>query len=172
MKFKNQTIIDRLAGLRSLNGCNRVIETEGKATSSVFETYRGFSAQTKVNIKRDVSILVPLADNYEEARKELVKELTPEGGVATDIDASPVLLAQYRERNAELLQALQPVAGLLQIPWAEIDAAKVDSGTIVNLGSLIKGMPAANDADLLPESESDEPAEEPANPASPSQQPA
>lgn len=162
MKLKNQTIIDRLSGCRSLNGANRVIETEGKPSSSVFETYRGFSAQTKVNIIRDIAILAPLAEAYEESRKDLVKELTPAGGVGTDIDASPALLAQYRERNAELLKVMQPVKGLLLLPWAELDAAKVDSGTLANLGNLIKGMPAANDADLLPEDQGDEPADEPA----------
>jgi hypothetical protein len=133
-----------------LNGRTRVIETDGKATGSVFETFGKFSKQTKTNVVRNITILRPHAEKLEEQRKELIKLMSPDG-TGKAIDADAVLSAQFNEALEEIQNRRIPVK-LLQIEWNELEIAGVDPVTIAQLGSIVRSIPPADDKDLLPDS--------------------
>lgn len=152
MKLKISKITQMLAALNALSGGRqRIIETNGIATGQAFEPY-AFPAQTKLNIIRNVAILRPFAETFQEAVKGLVKEISPDGKNET-IDSDPVLLKKYRDRLDELQEGSFPVKGLLCLNWETLDTAKVDTNTIANLGVIVRGIPAPDDKDLVPDPE-------------------
>lgn len=153
MKLKLSSVNTLFFACVALAGRTRVIESEGKAVNATTQSF-DFPQQTKVNIIRNTSILTPHREAYVEAQKAIVAKLSPDGTAKT-IDDSPVLLAKYQEQHKELLESKVEVRGLLLINWADLEVAKVDTGTIGNLGILVRGLPKADDADLVPDPEAD-----------------
>jgi len=151
MKLPFKTVLEMSNGLAELNGRNRVIESEGKPADKVFEPF-AFPTQTRVNIVRNIQILRPLQEAYQEARKGLVAELSPDG-TGHAIDSDPKLASRFTKRHDELLETKQPVKGLLFIPWSALDTAKVPAVTTARLGILVNDLPKPDDADLLPDDE-------------------
>lgn len=150
MKLKTKVISQLYTALLALNGRNRIIETDGKATGSAYEPF-AFPVQTRLNIARNITILRPLQETYEEARKALVKELSPDGTTQA-LDASPLQFAKYQERHDALLEAKLEVKGLLLINWTDLEPNKVMPTVISDLAFLVRGLPKHDDADLVPES--------------------
>lgn len=147
MKLKTKTILQLCAGLNGLSLRPRVTESEGEAVAQAYEPY-SFPAQTKVNIIRNLQILRPLQEVFQEAQQAAIKET---GGTIAAIKADRVLGAKFADRIQELQNAEIDVRGLLFINWTDLDMAKVPSDVIVSLGFLVKGIPKQNDEDLIPE---------------------
>ena len=105
MKLKTKLINQMLSALVNLNGRNRVIETEGKPSSSVFQSF-AFPQQTRVNIIRNIAVLRPLNEAYAELQQALVKRLSP-NGTAVAIDDDPELLEKYKAEHKELLKTMR-----------------------------------------------------------------
>lgn len=151
MKLKKKTINEIFTALNRLNGRVRVIETEGKPTGHVFEPYAMFATATRVNIIRNLSLLRPHAERFEEDRKALIKHISPDG-TGKAIDENPKLALRFNEALEALSNMKESVKGLLLIPWSELDVAKVDPVTVAQLGIVVKDLPKHDDKDIVPDS--------------------
>lgn len=149
MKLKARKINALFGALMSLQTRTRVIESDGKAVNAANETFT-FPTTTKTNIIRNIIVLRPFVDKFNDDTKTLIATLSPEGG-AKAIDTDAELSAQFTKLNNGLLDTEQNVKGLLLLNWADLDVAKVDPVTISNLDFLVRGLPAADDKDLVPE---------------------
>lgn len=150
MKLKLKTVNQMISALGGMSGRNRIIEADGKVTGQAFEPY-AFPAQTRVNIVRNLNVLRPLAEVYTDARKELIKTLSPDG-TPKAVDDNPVLAAKFTKENDDLLNSKVDAKGLAAISYADLETAKVDPQTITLLGVLVRGTPEVKAEDLLPDS--------------------
>lgn len=150
MKLTFERITRMSTGLSELSGRIRVIESEGKPSNAVHEPF-AFPTKTRVNIVRNLQILRPFVEAYQEARKALIASISPDG-LGASIDADPKLASQFTKEVYELEhKSPQDVKGLLSIQWPDLDVAKVPALTVEKLGVLVRDLPKADDADLIPE---------------------
>jgi hypothetical protein len=150
VKLKTKKIIQLHNGLSSLSLRPRVTQVEGEAVQQAYEPY-AFPAQTKVNILRNLQILKPLIEVFNEAQQSAIKEIGGEGGAAK-LKEDRVLAAKFADRIRDLQESEQELEGRLAfVNWSDLDVAKVPVDVIHNLDFLVRGAPKPTDEDLIPE---------------------
>lgn len=130
MKTTNQKAINLFGNLRSLNGHDKVIETDGQS-KVVHQSYQ-FDAKTVWAIAKDLNALKRHVEVFEEARSTLVKNAESSGGPDSRKELEAGIL--------ELLQEEITIDGITQIKLAglNLDKNPIPPGTLAELSDLIE----------------------------------